>query len=195
MVDRWIGNLLEKVDDLGLADSTMVMLVSDHGHALGEHGIIGKVPRFLYPELVDMPMLICHPEGYGASVRVDEWTYNLDLVSTAYSALGVEAPMRLDGIDLMALTEGAMSGRSWVTTAFNDYVHYRDRERAMIVRNDGGDARLFDLIEDPDWQHDVAEEKPNMVDELFARCLSDAGGDFPRYGDVRQSDTGAWYGV
>ena len=193
MVDKWIGHLMNKLDDLGLADNTLVMVVSDHGHAMGEHGVMGKVPREQYPELVDIPMLIRTPDRQLAGVRSDAFVYNVDLVATAYEALGVEPPMELDGIDLMAVGRGDMEGRPWLTCAFNDCISYRDREWAMLIRGSGADPLLFHLPEDPGWNNDVAAEHPDVVRELYARCLEDAGGEFPHYEDIRHSDTGEWY--
>ena len=58
-VDSWIGKLLNKLDDLGLADNTVVYYLSDHGLTLGEHGIIGKsTPR---PVPRDPPRAVHHP--------------------------------------------------------------------------------------------------------------------------------------
>lgn len=71
MVDAWIGRLLQKVRDLGCWDNTAVVFLSDHGHQLGEHGLTGKVPAGLYPELTDLPLLIKHPHGAAAGTRVD----------------------------------------------------------------------------------------------------------------------------
>jgi arylsulfatase A-like enzyme len=51
MIDHWFGRLLEAVEDAGLADSTGVVLCSDHGHYLGEHDIFGKPGAPVYSEL------------------------------------------------------------------------------------------------------------------------------------------------
>ncbi|HIC89212.1 MAG TPA: sulfatase, partial [Anaerolineae bacterium] len=69
LVDRWIGFLLERVEDLGLLEGTAIIITSDHGFYLGEHGYIGKslirgtrhqsLP--LYPEVSRIPLLIRLP--------------------------------------------------------------------------------------------------------------------------------------
>jgi arylsulfatase A-like enzyme len=66
LVDRWIGRVLQKLDDLQLWDDTVVVITSDHGMSLGEHGRTGKSNihdddhRYwpLYPELGHVPFLI-----------------------------------------------------------------------------------------------------------------------------------------
>ena len=42
MVDRWLGHLLDNVEHLGLMDDTMIIVVTDHGHLFGEHGMIAN---------------------------------------------------------------------------------------------------------------------------------------------------------
>jgi arylsulfatase A-like enzyme len=66
MMDRWLGRFLEKAQEMGLFENTLIVLLGDHGHLLGEHGYVGKVHTELYPELVEIPFMIRHPEGVGA---------------------------------------------------------------------------------------------------------------------------------
>ncbi len=195
MVDRWLGLFLEKLEEVGRAGDTLVFLVSDHGHALGEHGIIGKVAWAMYPELVDIPMLMRHPTGTHAGQRVTDFVYNVDIVSTIYALLGIDPPMPVDGVDLWSVAEGTPSGRQWVTCAFNDYVYCRDREWVYIAHNDAQEARLWHIAEDPDWRQDVAAEYPDKCQEMFARVLADAGGALPDYADRRSSSASQWYKV
>jgi arylsulfatase A-like enzyme len=51
MADRWLGNFLDKMDELNLFESTLLVVISDHGIAHGEHGIVGKPPSALWPEV------------------------------------------------------------------------------------------------------------------------------------------------
>ncbi len=62
LTDRWIGVLLERLNELGLERDTMVLLVSDHGIFLGERGWTGKISTALHPELIQVPMVIAHPD-------------------------------------------------------------------------------------------------------------------------------------
>src|SRR3712207_943828 len=54
MVDTWLGNFLGKMEELDLFENTLLILLSDHGHAFGEHGITGKPHYALWPELTDI---------------------------------------------------------------------------------------------------------------------------------------------
>ena len=71
LVDRWVGTLFQKVEDLGLLENTMVIFMSDHGHLQGEHGIIGKALLWeqdeyfsyfpLYNDVNHIPFMVRYP--------------------------------------------------------------------------------------------------------------------------------------
>lgn len=70
MVDRGVGRIFEKCEDLGLMDNTMIIFTTDHGFLLGEHDIIGKSiigKQFnylpLFEEINHVPLIIHHPKG------------------------------------------------------------------------------------------------------------------------------------
>ena len=69
MTDRWLGRFLDKMEELDLFENTLLILLSDHGIAHGEHGVVGKLPSPLWPEVTDIPFLIRHPEGKGRGRR------------------------------------------------------------------------------------------------------------------------------
>ena len=62
MTDRWLGTFLDKLHALNLERETVVMLVSDHGFFLGDHGFTGKIATRLHPELIHVPLIVVHPE-------------------------------------------------------------------------------------------------------------------------------------
>ncbi|MBA2783549.1 MAG: sulfatase, partial [Rubrobacteraceae bacterium] len=65
---------------------------------------------------------------------------------------------------------------------YHDHVFTRDEEYAMISRNDGTEARLYDLREDPGMHKDVAGKLPDVARRMFDDyVIEDAGGPLPRY--------------
>ena len=64
--------LPDRMDELDLFENTLILL-SDHGHALGEHGYTGKPHYALWPELTDIVFMIRHPEGKGAGETSDHY--------------------------------------------------------------------------------------------------------------------------
>ena len=65
MTDHWLGHFLDKAQDLGILDNTLLIVQSDYGHAFEEHGYAGKVAGALYPELTDTIFFIRHPGRQG----------------------------------------------------------------------------------------------------------------------------------
>ena len=62
-VDKWIGVLLDKIEQLGIRDETLIVLMSDHGTQLRDHGSFGKGPNKLHPFNTQLNLMIRHPEG------------------------------------------------------------------------------------------------------------------------------------
>ena len=81
MADVWLGKLLDTMDALDLWKDTTVVLSTDHGHLLGEHGYWAKNYVFDYKEkLVHMPMVVCAPDAKPR--RVQALTSTIDLMPT-----------------------------------------------------------------------------------------------------------------
>ena len=63
-VDKWVGAFLDTVDDLKLWDDTIVVLTSDHGTELMDHGQFGKGPDEMHPFSTQIPLYVRHPDGH-----------------------------------------------------------------------------------------------------------------------------------
>jgi arylsulfatase A-like enzyme len=178
---------------LNLMDNTLILLISDHGHQLGEHGVMGKVPPGLHPELIDLVMMLRHPAGIGAGQRVTELVYNLDLVSTGLKMLGIAPPQPIDGRDMTPLIKDTRGWkkRDHVTCGFQDYTWIRNDKYALITRNNSTNQSLYDMRTDLGQFHDIAREAPEAVKELHQQATEDAGGKLPMYQTGREM--GEWY--
>jgi arylsulfatase A-like enzyme len=184
MTDRWVGDFLDRVDSLGFAKNTMVIVLSDHGVALGEHDATGKPFWALYPELTDVPFMIRHPEGAGAGQTSDYYASTHDVAPTVLASLGIEVPGAMGGQDLSVLLDGGQpeQERPHFTLGYDEYVWTRDDRYAMISRNDGAEAKLFDLQEDPGMDTDIAADNQDVVRRMFDDyVIGDADGPLPRY--------------
>jgi len=109
MVDRWIGHLLDRLDDTGQADNTVVIITTDHGFLHGEHGYIGKTimdlegrgvaPTFsnlpLWEEIAHVPFIVRIPEGRIG--RSSAFVQPPDVMPTILSLAGVERPPTVQG--------------------------------------------------------------------------------------------------
>jgi arylsulfatase A-like enzyme len=183
MTDRWLGYFLEKMEELGLFRNTLLVLLSDHGIAHGEHGILGKPPMALWPEVTDVPFFVRSPGGERAGETSDYYASTHDVAPTILGFLGIEPPQPMDGQDLSALLDGKRpEERKHFTLGYHDFVWTRDDRYVMFSRYDGTQARLYDLGEDPALKNDVAGERPYVVRRMFDEyVLKEAGGPLPHY--------------
>jgi arylsulfatase A-like enzyme len=184
MADAWLGRFLERIEDFGLADTTLLVLLSDHGACLGEHDATGKPYWALYPELTDTVFMMRHPSGKGAGKNSDYYASTHDVAPTILSMLGMEKPEQMQGTDLSPIFEGGEpeQGREHFTLGYNDYVWTRDDRHAMISTNTGQEAKLYDVKEDPGMRKNLAAEHPGTVKRMFSEyVLKDAGGPLPNY--------------
>ena len=183
MADHWLGNFVQRAHELGVMENTLLILLSDHGHALGEHGYTGKPAYALWPELTDIVFLLRHPEGKAARQASDYYASTHDVAPTILSLLGIEPPEPMEGQDLSVLLDGKEPGtRHHFTSGYSRYVWSRDEEYVMFARNDGTEARLYDVRTDPQQTRDLADEEPETVEKMFEEyVLEDAGGSLPTY--------------
>jgi arylsulfatase A-like enzyme len=184
MMDHWLGRFLDKMEELDLFESTLLILLSDHGHLFGEHGITGKPAFAIYPELVDIPFFIRHPEGKSAGRTSDYHASTHDIAPTVLGSLGVGVPEEMQGQDLSVLLDGEKPDgeRAHITAGYHDHVWARDDRYAILARNDGSEAKLFELKSDPQMNRDVAASNPGVARRLFDDyVLGDAGGPLPTY--------------
>lgn len=190
MVDRWMGRFLDRAEELGLMEDTVIMLVSDHGLAFGEHGVVGKPPYALWPEVTDIPFFLRHPDGTDAAGENDYRASTHDVAPTLLGALDLGIPDQMDGQDLSVLLDGGQNGREpeprpYLAAGFHDYAWARDDEYALICRNNGSEARLYDLKADPDQQNDIADRRRDVADRMFREYVVEgAGGEPPPNYDV-----------
>ncbi len=182
-IDSWIGRLLNLLDDLGLADRTVVYYLSDHGILLGEHDRLGKDGSMLGKEIHSVPYMIRHPGGKRAGERSDYFVSTHDVAPTILSFQGLTVPGKMEGEDLSVMFEGAdPPERDHWTTAYSANVAAGDGRWLLIADNQGKERRLFDTEADPAEEKDVASDNPEVVDRLWRNIVNDAGGTMPVFG-------------
>jgi arylsulfatase A-like enzyme len=180
MVDTWLGYFLEKVEQMGLMEDTVIAFISDHGHVIGEHRVLGKVPFCMYPEIMDLVLFIKAP-GQSPKV-VDSFVYDHDLLPTLFHLLGEEIPEQAEGKNLWDLVEGKTEKfHDYVTCMYKNWGWVRDDRYVYIARPDGSEAQLYDLKEDPEHNHNIAEKATDTAKRMLERLLADAGGKITDY--------------
>jgi arylsulfatase A-like enzyme len=92
--DRMIGRLLETLKATGTLDNTLVIVTSDHGESLGEHGLWEH--NWMYEDNLRVPLLMRYPAGLPRGVRVEGLVDTIDLLPTIFDLAGLEAPEHAD---------------------------------------------------------------------------------------------------
>jgi arylsulfatase A-like enzyme len=182
MTDRWLGVLLDKLHDLGLEDDTAVVLVSDHGILLGEHGWTGKISTALHPALIRVPLIVVDPRR-GRRARQSDWFASThDVAPTLLSMAGLRVPERMEGVDLSRPLRGRrLPRRPYAFGGYSNEFFIRTDRWALWGNNRPGRFHLFDVKRDPGEFHNVAHRHPSLVRELYGTVRERAGGPMPYY--------------
>jgi arylsulfatase A-like enzyme len=128
LVDRWVGRLLQKIEDMGLFENSVIVFTTDHGFYHGEHGLIGKsfhkpardvvwfhyVP--LYEEVAHIPLIVHYP-GCKAH-RERAFVQPPDFMPTFLELAGARDPGTMHGASLVPILTGKLASlRDWVVTS------------------------------------------------------------------------------
>jgi arylsulfatase A-like enzyme len=187
-IDSHVGRLLDFLDKTGRRSETLVIFMSDHGEALGDHGLLKKGCRF-YEGLTRVPLVFSWPGVIAPGRSVDDLVELTDLVPTLLEIAGAPAPPGLVGHSLAgAMMEDASpyeprsSVRCEYYRALNPAAPGRDRFAgtfATMIRT--GDMKLsvyhgldhgelYDLENDP-WEHENLWDNSDYNEARFSLLL------------------------
>jgi arylsulfatase A-like enzyme len=169
-VDENIGRLLAELQNLRIADDTIVVFTSDHGTMLGSHGL-DEIDR-PYEEATNIPLLLRYPRRIRAGTTVDALISNVDFAPTLLTLCGAKPPKAMQGIDLTSLlTTGRGRSRESI---FAEGSLGQPQEWRMIVR--GRSKLVVDAAFQPTFLFNLAEdpyEERNLVAETAQRHTRD----------------------
>lgn len=106
LVDRWLGEVFERLDRHELWDNTLVILTTDHGEFIGEYGQVSKGSGFSYPLFARIPLFAYMPRSPLNGGRTDALTCAVDLHATALDCLGQPVSEHCHGRSLAPLLRG-----------------------------------------------------------------------------------------
>jgi arylsulfatase A-like enzyme len=116
--DEIVARLLKSLDELGLAEDTVVVFSSDNGYYLGEHNSGDK--RSAYEESLRVPMLARYPRLFARGIAVDEMVLNIDLAPTFLDLAGVPVPKEMQGASWKQIAAGKKPA-NWRQSFFAAY--------------------------------------------------------------------------
>jgi arylsulfatase A-like enzyme len=167
-LDHHIGRLLATLDQLGLADDTIVIFSADQGIAVGSHGLLGK--QNLYDHSAKAPLILAGP-GIPRG-RSDALVYLLDIYPTIVDLVGGTVPEGIDGLSFKPVISGRVSGiRRDLFLAYRNVQRAIRDDRWKLIRYPDVDVtQLFDLDADPDELRNLAADQAQAtrVAEMMA---------------------------
>jgi tetratricopeptide (TPR) repeat protein len=168
--DAVVGELLALLEGLGVYDGALVILLSDHGEGLGDHGE-EQHGIFLYREAIQVPLIVKLPGGGRAGTRVASPAQLVDVVPTVLDVLGVPVPAELPGASLLALPEAE---RPIYAETFYPRLHFGWSELTSLVSGrhhfiDAPTPELYDLEADPAESLDLLRQERRTAAELRRR--------------------------
>jgi arylsulfatase A-like enzyme len=161
-VDEEVGRVLSALHDSGRAQDTMVVLASDHGESLGEHGYYFDHGEDLFEPSLRVPLVVAMPGAKPG--RSDAFASTLDILPTILDGVKVSYPPDLAGQSLLpAVAGGKLSARTRLF-AQNDYNlrgTFDDRLKlvATPVTGDRDQWALYDRQADPGEAHNVRQQR------------------------------------
>lgn len=181
LCDNWFGVFINELKALEIYDDSLIILTSDHGHSIGEHNATGKLPTYMYPELVDLPFMIKPPGNINGPKRIKiPYVYHHDIPPTIFGFIRKSIPNNYEGIDLSIFLDQEdqmLENRDYITCGMGLSSLYKDDKYALIVNNDRSLHKLFDLSKDPNWDENISDANSDICDELFNKIKTDAKGD------------------
>ncbi|MCK5565094.1 MAG: sulfatase-like hydrolase/transferase [Planctomycetes bacterium] len=175
--DHQIGRILDALDKSGKADNTIVIFSSDHGLAVGQHGLMGKQNQ--YDHSVRMPFVIGGP-GIAKNVRNDAMIYLQSCFATTCEMANIEAPETLQFPSLVPLLTGEK--KKLYDSIYGSYRHLQRMlrtDRYKLIRYPhNGEVQLFDIKKDPWEMKDLAEDAKyknvlKSLDEKLKRWMTE----------------------
>jgi arylsulfatase A-like enzyme len=176
-LDEQIGRILQALDETGQSANTIIIFSSDHGLALGSHGLMGK--QNLYEDSMKPPLIFAGPAIRKG--RTESLVYLYDIFPTVCELIGIEPPAGIDGRSFVpVLTGKSDSARDAIFLAFMEFQRaVRQGDWKLIRYPQVNVSQLFNLRDDPEEMHNLCDARPEKIRQLWKRLeeLQRANGD------------------
>lgn len=164
--DAQVGRILQRLDDLGQRENTIVVLWGDHGWHLGEHDIWGK--HALFEESLRSPLIVSYPGMTNPGEMSDAVVETVDIFPTLTELAGIPNPIGTAGNSLTSLIDSPQSaGRPAVGYFKNARTIRTDSHR--LIAHDDGYLELYDHRTAVGESENLAETQPVLAGELLVQ--------------------------
>ena len=167
-LDEQVGRILEELESQGLGEETLVIYTSDHGLAMGSHGLRGK--QNMYEHSIGVPLILRGP-GVPAGIKSAAQCYLRDLAPTILEYCQADVPDSVHGSSLWPVLRGDQEGLHVAV-----YTHFRGVQRAirtnewkLIEYPEANRRQLFHLPSDP---YELRDRSENPADQRILEQLA-----------------------
>jgi arylsulfatase A-like enzyme len=176
-MDACIQTIFTALEAHGIYDETLIILNGDHGETLYDHECWFD-HHGIYDTTLHVPLIIRYPGKVPAGQRVSGYTQHKDLVPTVLELAGIETERSFDGNSVLPLISGdevSHENEIYITECTWMRKHgWRTPEWKLIVALEPDfhfkpEVELYNLIQDPDENHNLAESEPEVVAHLKSR--------------------------
>jgi arylsulfatase A-like enzyme/Flp pilus assembly protein TadD len=174
-VDRIVGRFLDELKKAGIYDRALVILTSDHGEGLGDHGE-QEHGVFLYREAIRVPLVVKLPLSESRGERVGAPVQLIDILPTVFDVLGLDPPPEAKGTSLLRVKANPVERRVFSETMY-PRIHLgmsdiRSLTDAHFQFIDAPRPELYDIGSDPAEQRDVSTEQRRVFASMKAELSS-----------------------
>ncbi len=194
-IDEYMGNLLKKIDELDLAENTILVFTSDHGEMFGQNGRIFKMS--FYDPSARIPLLIRYPDKLKANTKDDICINSVDMMPTLLGLMNLKVPKDVEGVNLsqrittgkglepeMAFMQGMghtfqwKDGFEWRAVRDKQYTYarYLKGNQELLFDNLSDPLQTTNQIENPQYakvkqrMKEFMEKKMNELNDQFMPC-------------------------
>lgn len=165
-MDLDVGRILDKLEEKGLRERTLVVFVSDNGYSCGHHGFWGKGngtnPINMYENSIKVPFVASHPGTIRPGIVQSAMVASHDFMPTLLEYVDLPMPdTNLPGRSFLSALKGEQDAGRDEVVIYDEYGYcrmIRTEDRKYVHRYPDGPNELYDLVSDPD-------ERENLVDD------------------------------
>ena len=190
--DNCVGQIVDRLKTLGILDETVVIVTSDHGENIGEHGMIDHLLS-MYETTLHIPLVIRYPKAFSAGERVKALVSQVDIAPTLLDICRLEnkgSPLKIKErslcnpdrprrIFVIAENDRPLNGIGLMKKRFPAFdtkqIDYRMRairtDRYKLIWKIGRTIELYDLQMDPQEQYNLSDTLTQVSDRLQAMLV------------------------